>query len=252
LFADIYRIQALKRAAQAELDKCDFLVLPTAPTIYTVAEMLQEPVKYNSKLGTYTNFVNLMDLAAIALPAGFRPDGLPFGVTFVGPAFSEMSLAGYAEVLHGALGAGSGKTRAQPQAKLPPVVADEVKIVVAGAHLSGMVLNHELLSLGGRLVEATLTAPHYKLFALATTPPKPGLVSAPGFAGTGIAVEVWALSPENFGRFVAVLPAPMGIGKVTLADDSVHPGFLCEAFALEGAKDITSYGGWRAYRASGG
>jgi allophanate hydrolase len=247
LFADIYRIQALKRAAQAELDKCDVLVLPTAPTTYTVAEMLQEPVKYNSNLGTYTNFVNLMDLAAIALPAGFRPDGLPFGVTLVGPAFSEMSLAGYAEVLHGALGAGSGKTRALPQAKLPPVVTDDVTIVVAGAHLSGMVLNHELVSLGGRLVEATVTVPHYKLFALATTPPKPGLVNAPEFAGTGIAVEVWALSAENFGRFIAALPAPMGIGKVVLADGSVHPGFLCEAFALEGAKDITSYGGWRAY-----
>jgi allophanate hydrolase len=125
-----------------------------------------------------------------------------------------------------------------------------VTIVVAGAHLSGMVLNHELVHLGARLVGATTTAPDYKLYALTTTPPKPGLAQTPGFTGSGIAVEVWALSPENFGRFVAALPAPMGIGRVTLADGSVHPGFLCEAYALEGATDITSFGGWRAYRAS--
>jgi allophanate hydrolase len=125
-----------------------------------------------------------------------------------------------------------------------------VTLVVAGAHLSGMALNHELVNLGARLIGATTTAPDYKLYALATTPPKPGLAHTPGFLGPGIAVEIWALSPENFGRFVAALPAPMGIGRVTLADGSVHPGFLCEAYALQGATDITSFGGWRAYRAA--
>ena len=113
-----------------------------------------------------------------------------------------------------------------------------------------MVLNHELTALDAKLVSSTLTAPDYKLFALPTTPPKPGLARTPGFAGAGIAVEVWSLSPENFGRFVAALPTPMGIGKVTLADGSEHPGFLCEAYALEGAKDITHHGGWRAFRAA--
>jgi len=246
-FADIYRIQACRRLAQAELAKCDALLLPTAPTIFTVADMLADPVALNAKLGIYTNFVNLLDLAAVAVPAGFRPDGLPFGVTFIGPAFSEHSLAAYADELHRAICAGSGKLRILPQAKLPPPVTDEITLVVAGAHLSGMVLNHELQSLGAKLVAATSTAADYKLFALATTPPKPGLVHAPGFAGTGIAVEIWSLAPANFGKFVAALPAPMGIGKVTLQDGSTHPGFLCEAHALDGAKDITAFGGWRAY-----
>jgi len=246
-FADIYRIQALRRAANAELAKCDFLLLPTAPTIYTVAAMEADPIALNAMLGTYTNFVNLLDLAAVALPVGFSPAGLPFGVTVIGPAFSEFSLAAHADALHRALGAGAGKTRAQPKAVLALPTSDEVTIVVAGAHLSGMVLNHELTALGARLVEASITAPEYKLFALATMPPKPGLARAPGFAGAGIAVEIWALTAQNFGRFVAALPAPMGIGKVTLADGSVHPGFLCESYALDGAKDITEFGGWRAY-----
>ncbi len=212
--------------------------------------MLEQPVKRNSTLGLYTNFVNLLDLAAIALPAGFRENGLPFGVTFIGPAFADASLAGYASTLHAAIGAGAGVSRKQPQARYTAPAPEEVTVVVAGAHLSGMVLNHELVNLGARLVSATTTAPDYKLYALATTPPKPGLTHTPGFSGCGIAVEVWALTPENFGRFVAALPAPMGIGRVTLADGSVHPGFLCEAYALEGATDITSFGGWRAYRAS--
>jgi allophanate hydrolase len=246
-FADIYRIQGLRRAANAELAKCDVLMLPTAPTIYTVAAMEADPIALNAMLGTYTNFVNLLDLAAVALPAGFSEAGLPFGVTIIGPAFSEASLAAYADSLHKALGAGAGKSRAAPNATIAPPAPDEVTLVVAGAHLSGMVLNHELTTLGARLVNSTRTAPAYKLFALATTPRKPGLVRAPGFAGGGIAVEVWAMPPENFARFVAALPAPMGIGKVTLADGSIHPGFLCEAHALEGAKDITEYGGWRAY-----
>jgi allophanate hydrolase len=246
-FADIYRIQALRRAAQAQLATCDVLLLPTAPTIYTVAAMEADPIALNAMLGTYTNFVNLLDLAAVALPAGFSPAGLPFGVTFIGPAFSESSLAAYADRLHRALGAGAGKSRAQPRTALAPPQPDEVTIVVAGAHLSGMVLNHELTALKAKLIAATTTAPDYKLFALATTPPKPGLARAPGFAGPGIAVEVWSLTAQNFGRFVAALPAPMGIGQVTLQDGSIHAGFLCEAFALDGAKDITEYGGWRAY-----
>jgi allophanate hydrolase len=122
-------------------------------------------------------------------------------------------------------------------------------LVVAGAHLSGMVLNHELTALNARLLAQTTTAPHYKLFALATTPAKPGLVRT-AEPGAAIAVELWSLTPEAFGRFVAALPPPMGIGKVTLADGTQHPGFLCETFALAGAQDITQYGGWRAYKAA--
>jgi allophanate hydrolase len=247
LFADIYRLQALKRRTAAELAKCDALLLPTAPTIYKVAQMQEDPITLNANLGIYTNFVNLLDLAGIAVPAGFRPDGLPFGVTFIGPAFSENSLAGYADQLHRALGAGAGAAKLVPHTAYTPPKSDDVTIVVAGAHLTGMVLNHELLALDATLVAATKTAPDYQLFALPTTPPKPGLVRTPGFTGQGIDVEIWSMSPANFGKFVAALPAPMGIGKVTLADGSVHPGFLCEAHVLDGAKDITAFGGWRNY-----
>jgi allophanate hydrolase len=246
-FSDIYRIQALRRLAEQELAKCDVLLLPTAPTIYKVADMLADPLALNAVLGTYTNFVNLLDMTAIALPAGFRPDGLPFGVTLVGLAFSEASLCAYADALHIAIGAGAGVLRAAPQTRFFAPAPKQITIVVAGAHLSGMVLNHELTALGAKFLQATLTAPDYRLFALATTPPKPGLARAPEFAGPGIAVELWSMSPEAFGRFVGALPAPMGIGRVTLADGSVHPGFLCEAYALEGARDITAFGGWRAF-----
>jgi len=236
LFNDMYRLQERKRLAQAELAKCDVLLLPTAPTTFTVKELEEEPIARNSTLGTYTNFVNLMDLAAIALPAGFGANGLAYGVTLVGPAFSEHALAAFADQLPASIVAEHGP--------------EEVTLVVAGAHLSGMVLNRELTALHARLVAETKTAGNYKLFELATTPPKPGLVRSADAAGAPIAVEIWALTPENFGRFVAALPAPMGIGKVTLADGSEHPGFLCEAHALDGAKDITTFGGWRAYKAA--
>ena len=211
--------------------------------------MLADPLAKNANLGLYTNFVNFLDLAAIALPAGFTPAGLPFGVTLIGPTFSEAALSALADALHRALSPGIGQSREIP-ATTCPHPAPAFTIVVAGAHLSGMVLNHELTNLGARLIAATKTAPGYKLFALATTPPKPGLVRSPGFSGPGIDVELWSLSSENFARFIAALPAPMGIGKVILADGSVHPGFLCESHALETAADITQYGGWRAYRAA--
>ena len=249
LFADMHRLAALKQRAGAEMARVDILLLPTTPANFTVAQMLAAPLEANAKLGLYTNFVNFLDLAAVALPAGFGARGLPFGVTLIGPAFAEAALAAQADALHHALGAGAGGRKAQPQTRLAPP-APEATIVVAGAHLSGMVLNHELLALGAKLVAATHTAPDYRLFALATTPPKPGLARMPGFAGAGIAVEIWSLTAQNFGKFVAALPAPMGIGKVSLADGSTHPGFLCEVHALEGAEDITAYGGWRAYRAA--
>jgi len=247
VFDAIHQIQGLHRPAQAELAKFDIMLLPTAPEIFSVAQMLAEPIAANARLGLYTNFVNFLDLAAIALPAGFRPDGLAFGVSLIGPAFCEAALAAHADALHRTLGAGAGKSRAAPKTTLPPPALPEITLVVAGAHLSGMALNHELLALGAKCLAVTKTAPGYKLFALPTTPPKPGLVRTPEFAGPGIDVELWSLTPEAFAHFVAALPPPMGIGKVMLQDGAEHPGFLCEAHVLTQARDITGYGGWRAY-----
>ncbi|MDD2878276.1 MAG: allophanate hydrolase [Acidiphilium sp.] len=243
------RLQALRQRTDTILARIDALLLPTSPTIFTVAELRAQPVVRNATLGRYTNFVNLLDLAAVALPAGFRPDGLPFGMTLIGPAFTDRALLYLADALHHALGAGAGASRAQPATSLSRPVDERISLVVAGAHLSGMMLNHELTERGAILEDATTTAPAYRLFTLATTPPKPGLVRDET-STTAIAVERWSLTPAAFAGFVASLPAPMTIGKVELADGSIHPGFCCEPGVLPSAIDITTYGGWRAYRAS--
>ncbi len=254
----LYRFRALKRATEAEWAKMDVLLLPTAPTTYTVADMMADPIRLNSNLGVYTNFVNLTDLAAIAVPAGFRPDGLPFGVTLIAPAFHDDALAALADPLHRAGGFGPGRARNAP---LPAPAApggarpvagggDRIAIAVVGAHLTGQPLNGQLTGLGGSYVRTTRTAADYRLYALAgTVPPKPGLVRDPGFDGPGIEVEIWSLPPEGFGRFVDAIPAPLGIGKLTLQDGTEVSGFLGEGHAVAGAREITAFGGWRAFRA---
>jgi allophanate hydrolase len=248
-YADLYRIADLRAAAEQELAGLDLLLLPTAPTQPRVDAMLADPIALNAVLGHYTNFVNFMDLAAISIPAGFTTDPLPFGVTMIAARFTEPSLAFLAGTLHRALGAGATKTRAQPlrDAAAP---AHEATLVVAGAHLSGMALNPELLALGAQLIATTRTASGYKLYALETKPPKPGLVRCPSFDGPGIEVELYGLSFAAFGTFVTNVPQPMCMGKITLADGTQHPGFLCEPHALNGAEGITHFGGWRAYRES--
>jgi allophanate hydrolase len=252
-FKGRYRLEALKREAEAAWTKVDVLLLPTVPTQYTVAAMQADPIQLNSHLGRYTNFVNLFDLAAIAIPAGFDAQThLAAGVTLVGKAFSDDALAPVAGALHQKLGRGIGRNLERTLAPPPSVPADDhVSIVVVGAHLSGMPLNHELVALGGRLVKACRTAGDYRLFALPnTTPPKPGLVRAPGFAGAGLAVEVWSMPASGFGTFVSRIPAPLGIGKIVLDDGSAVSGFLCEQHALEGAQEVTQFGGWRDFVAS--
>ncbi len=249
-----YRLQALARQAALQWQGIDVMLLPTSPTIYPVAAVHADPVRLNSHLGHYTNFVNLLDYAAIAVPAGFRSNGLPAGVTLVGPAFSDAALARLGARLHAASGAGMGLARAQPpepaQACDSPA-SGRIEFAVAGAHLRGMPLNHQLVALGATFVATTHTAAEYRLLALAgTVPPKPGLVRSPGVTGGGIEVEIWSMAENAFGCFVAGLPQPMGIGRVRLADGRDMPGFICEPCALEGATDITQFGGWRAYMAS--
>jgi allophanate hydrolase len=235
VFAALHRLEALKALARAVFRTIDALLVPTTPTIYRVDEILADPVRLNARLGTYTNFVNLLDLAAIAVPNGLRPDGLPSGVTFVGPWGSDARLA--------AIGA---LFTAEIRGEAPAEGAMELAVV--GAHLSGEPLNGELVRLGARLVRAGRTAPRYRLFALpGTSPEKPGLLRVDA-GGAPIEVEVWALPPAALGRFFAGVAAPLSIGRVELEDGARVAGFLCEAHATTGARDISSFGGWRAYR----
>ena len=249
-FAALYRLQALRRIADRAFANIDALVLPTAPTAYSTAQVLANPVELNSRLGTYTNFVNLLDLCGLALPAAIRPDDIPFGITLLAPAGHDAQLASIGRVFHADTGLKMG-ARSLPQpalATLPTGLSgDEIPIAVVGAHLSGMVLNGELKALGGRLLEAAATAPDYKLYALATTPPKPGMLRVAAGAGSSIAVEVWALSAAAFGKFVAAIPPPLSIGTVRLTDGRGVKGFIVEPVDIGGARDITAFGGWRAF-----
>jgi allophanate hydrolase len=249
-FAALYRLQGLRKAAQRTFAGIDAMLLPTAPTAYTTAEVLANPVELNSRLGTYTNFVNLLDMCGLAVPAVMRDDGIPFGVTLLAPAGHDAMLASIGRVFHAdtELGVGAKGVAQPPLAPLPATLHDgEIAIAVVGAHLSGMALNHELTALGARLLETATTAPDYKLYALDTTPPKPGMLRiAPG-AGTAIAVELWALSAAAFGQFVAAVPPPLSIGTINLSDGRSVKGFIVEPAALDGARDISAFGGWRAY-----
>ena len=252
------RLQLLRRQARATLAGFAFLLVPSAPTIYRIDEVEAEPLALNATLGTYVNFVNLLDLTGLAVPGGFRDDGLPAGVTLIGVPGTEGQLAGFGARLHVETSKRLGATtHALPIAPAGDIAAavpapELLTIAVVGAHLSGQPLNHQLTERGARFVRATQTAPVYRLFALpATTPPKPGLVRATAAQPAGaIEVELWALSPAAFGDFVARVPAPLCIGSVELADGTRVSGFLCEPRAIEGARDITSFAGWRAFLAA--
>lgn len=252
-FEALYRLQALRGSAARAFGTIDALVLPTAPTAYSVEQVLANPIELNSRLGTYTNFVNLLDLCGLAIPAAMRADGIPFGITLLAPAGQDAALASIGRVFHAdtRLSVGGKRVMRQPLAALPASVSGEIEIAVVGAHLSGMALNGELTSLGGRLIEATETTADYRLYALSTTPPKPGLLRVVAGSGAAIAVELWALSAAAFGTFIANIPAPMAIGTLTLADGRAVKGFLVEPIATEGARDISKFGGWRAFVAAG-
>nr|WP_249156557.1 allophanate hydrolase [Bradyrhizobium diazoefficiens] len=248
-FSALYRLQGLRKIAERTFASIDALVLPTAPTAYTTAQVLANPIELNSRLGTYTNFVNLLDLCGLALPASMRADGIPFGITLLAPAGRDALLASIGRVFHAdtKLTVGAKGVAQAPLAPLPASSGDEIPIAVVGAHLSGMALNGELTALNATLIEATKTAPDYKLFALQTTPPKPGMLRVAAGNGAAIEVEIWSLSPSAFGKFVNAIPSPMAIGTVRLADGRSVKGFLVEPEVLGDARDITTYGGWRAY-----
>jgi allophanate hydrolase len=251
-FAALYRLQALRNIAARAFAAIDALVLPTAPTVYTTAQVLANPIELNSRLGTYTNFVNLLDLCGLSLPAAIRPDGVPFGITLLAPASQDAQLASIGRVFQADTNLSPG-ARGVPQPPLAQVVSrlggDEIAIAVVGAHLSGMVLNGELKALGGRLIEATVTAPDYRLYALATAPPKPGMLRVEAGTGASIELEIWAMPAASFGKFVAAIPPPLSIGTVRLRDGRGVKGFLVEATDVNGAREISAFGGWRAFMA---
>jgi allophanate hydrolase len=251
-FAALYRLQTLRRSAEHAFAGIDALVLPTAPTAYSTAQVLANPIELNSRLGTYTNFVNLLDLCALAVPSAIRTDEIPFGITLLAPAGQDAMLASIGRVFQAQtkLTLGSRGVAMPPLASLDAgVTGDEIAIAVVGAHLSGMALNGELKALGGRLLEATATAPDYRLYALATTPAKPGMLRVEAASGTSIALEVWALGAAAFGQFVAAIPPPLSIGTVRLKDGRSVKGFIVEAADVSGARDISAFGGWRAFMA---
>jgi allophanate hydrolase len=231
----------------------DCLLLPTAPTIYTVDEVLADPLRTNSTLGRYTNFTNLLDLSAIALPAGFQANGLPAGVTLFAPAFREAALGDLAASLHRRTSRCLGATNASlPAVRELAYHTDRLRhLFVVGAHLSGQPLNGQLTSLGGYLVETLRTAPLYRLFALGGTPPRPGMIRV-STGGGAIEGELWALTAEALGRFMDNVRPPLAIGTVQLADGRQTNGFVCEGWATSEAEEITGYGGWRAWLAADG
>jgi allophanate hydrolase len=234
-----HRRAELRLLTRPVWDGADVLLLPTAPTMFTAADIADEPIISNALLGTYTNFVNLLDLCAVAVPGGAREDGLPFGVSLLAPAGADRALLRLAAQWHA--------EEAPPAATDP----DSVRLAVVGAHLSGEPLNGQLVALGARLVETVASAPGYRLYALPdTVPAKPGMVGGGPPDIAGIELEVWELPIDAFGRLVAGVPPPLVIGTVVLEDGRAVKGFLCEADAVANAREITAFGGWRAYRAS--
>jgi len=250
-FSALYRLQGLRKIAERVFVNIDAIVLPTAPTVYTTRQVLANPIELNSRLGTYTNFVNLLDLCALSLPASMRPDDTPFGITLLAPAGRDALLASIGRVFHADTKLAVG-ARGVPQPQLSPLpvaIGGDLAIAVVGAHMSGMALNGELRALGGRLIESAVTAADYRLYALPTTPPKPGMLRVEAGKGSAIELEVWALSASAFGQFVAAIPPPLSIGTIRLADGRNVKGFLVEAAGLDGARDISRFGGWRTYMA---
>ena len=244
-----YLKQELARDIQQTLAQFDALVVPSSPTIHTLAEMAESPIENNSHFGTYTNFTNLADLSAIAVPAGFRADGLPFGITFIAPAWHDTALADFAEKWqkHLKLPLGAvAKTLPEANSVMSAPSAQHFRVAVVGAHLTGMPLNFQLTTRQAVHVETTTTSADYALYALpGTVPPKPGLARQE--AGQKIIVELWDIPKARFGEFVAEIPTPLGMGNIELADGRWVKGFICEPYGLNGAKNISEFGGWRAY-----
>ena len=254
-FRGQYRLHELAPGANATWSQCELMMVPTAPGHPRFVEVAADPIGVNAQLGRYTNFVNLLGWCALALPGSMTAANLPFGVTFIAPGGSDAALARFGRRWQAASAQGLGATAATlPDAPVEPMPWPQsettLPIAVVGAHLSGLPLNGQLTERGATLVGATTTAPHYRLHALpGTVPPKPGLVRDEA-EGQAIALEVWAMPVQQVGSFLALIPAPLGLGSIELADGTRVHGFLCEAHAAVRGPDVSRFGGWRAYLAS--
>ena len=245
-----YKLMSLKRASERVWDNVDVLMTPTAGTIYEIARVNADPIRLNTNLGYYTNFMNLLDLAGVAIPAGFRKDGLPFGVTIIGRAGTDHGLLALAGKLHRAFGDRLGALdlpMPSPAESGSATPKGFTSIAVCGAHMNGLPLNQQLRDRGGYFLRSTRTAAQYRFYLLPGGPPqRPGLVRVRS-GGASIDIEVWALRSADLASFVEGISAPLGVGKIELQDGEQVLGFLCEAYATGGATDITDLGGWRAY-----
>ncbi|MCG7932538.1 MAG: allophanate hydrolase, partial [Candidatus Thiodiazotropha lotti] len=249
LFEAQYRLSGLKAICDRQLAAVDCLLTPTAGTCFTIEQMLQEPILRNSQLGYYTNFMNLLDLASVAVPTQMTASGLPFGITLVGDAFTDRALLSIAKRIHRQFELKIGASQYELQSTAQPSVGDynKIDVVVCGAHLQGLPLNWQLTERGATLKAKTETAPIYRMYALPGGPPaRPGLILDEA-AGEAIEVEVWSMPQSQFGSFVAAIPSPLGIGKLQLADGTEASGFICEPYAISNAEEITGYGGWKTY-----
>jgi allophanate hydrolase len=247
-FRDRHLLADLRQQTRPIWERIDLLLLPTTGTTYRIAEVEADPIGLNERLGRYTNFTNLLDLAAIAVPNGFRRDGMPAGVMLMAPAFHDPLIAAVAAAFHAASELNLGATKAAvPPVEAPgaPARFPYLPVAVVGAHLSGQPLNGELVALGARLRRATRTAPEYRLYALPDGK-RPGLLHVPG-DGAAIEVEVWDVPSGALGPFLAGIAPPLDLGPLSLVDGTQVAGFLCESCAVEGARDITAFSGWRAW-----
>jgi len=249
LFKAQYKLQGCYQQVQPVLADYDFILTPTAGTIYTIDQVQADPIQLNSNLGYYTNFMNLLDCSAVAVSAGFMTSGLPYGVTLFSRAFSDTRLLSFANLFQQQLALPLGASQHElPKSNAKPAgVMDTVEVVVCGAHLQGLPLNWQLTDRGGKLVRRTRSSAKYRLYALAGGPPyRPGMIRDEQ-NGQQIEVEVWSLPTVTLGSFVANIPAPLGIGKIELEDNKWYVGFICESYVLDTAIDITHKGGWRNY-----
>jgi allophanate hydrolase len=251
-FSATHRLEELRARVREQWAQIDMMLAPTTGTIYTVAEVEAKPLELNTNLAYYTNFANLLDCCAVAVPSGFRPSGLPFSVTLTAPAKRDGLVCAvgsrYQRLVGGRLGATPVHVLSLPEGPAVPAAQRRVLVAVVGAHLSGMPLNYQLTERDAKRVQCCATQPAYRLFELPhANPPKPGLVRCGDGSGAAIEVEVWEMPVEEFGSFVALVGPPLSIGTIELSDSAAVKGFLCESYAVEGARDISSYGGWRQF-----